>query len=357
MTRDRVNEIDLLRFIAAFAVVLFHYTFRGTAANSMTVMPYPLLAPIFKYGYLGVELFFIISGFVILMTADSGSLRKFFVARVVRLYPAFWICCTLTFAAILLFGAPRFSATWPQYLMNMTLLSEFFDVKSIEGVYWSLFVEIRFYVLVALVLVIGKIRHAQWFLVCWLAASIALEIAPHWRLNYLFVVDYSAFFIAGATFYLVWSKGLDIAKAGILLASWGLAVYESLGRLPRFEQQFHGDLGAVVVAAIVTAFFAVMWLVSLRSTGFFGRKNWLAVGAVTYPLYLLHENIGFIIFNNAYPAINAHVLLWGTVALMIALSYGVHVWVERQYSPILKDALNRSIDRLARIAGRTPSAS
>src|SRR3954467_14113203 len=53
----RVNEIDLLRFLAALAVVFYHYAFRGYAADNMTVMPYPLLAPAAKYGYLGVDLF------------------------------------------------------------------------------------------------------------------------------------------------------------------------------------------------------------------------------------------------------------------------------------------------------------
>ena len=75
MQTRRVNEIDLLRFVAALAVVFFHYAFRGYAADDRSIMPYPLLAPIAKYGYLGVELFFLISGFVILMTASRGSLR------------------------------------------------------------------------------------------------------------------------------------------------------------------------------------------------------------------------------------------------------------------------------------------
>ena len=64
--QQRVNEIDLLRFIAALAVVFFHYAFRGYAADDLSILPYPLLAPLAKYGYLGVELFFMISGFVIL---------------------------------------------------------------------------------------------------------------------------------------------------------------------------------------------------------------------------------------------------------------------------------------------------
>lgn len=54
MQSKRVNEIDLLRFLAALVVVFFHYSFRGTAADDRTIMAYPLLAPVAKYGYLGV---------------------------------------------------------------------------------------------------------------------------------------------------------------------------------------------------------------------------------------------------------------------------------------------------------------
>jgi peptidoglycan/LPS O-acetylase OafA/YrhL len=149
----RVNEIDLLRFLAVMAVVIHHYAFRGYAADDMSVMPYPLLAPIAQYGYLGVHLFFTISGFVILMTAGSGDLRKFIVSRIARLYPAFWVCCTITFIATLIIGGTHYHATVTQYLANMTMLSGFIGVESIEGAYWSLFIEMQFYAFVAIVLV------------------------------------------------------------------------------------------------------------------------------------------------------------------------------------------------------------
>jgi len=85
----------------------------------------------------------------------------------------------------------------------------------------------------------------------------------------------------------------------------------------------------------------VMLLVALRRTGFVGRKNWLMVGALTYPLYLLHQNIGFMVFNLAYPTINAHVLLWGTVALMLGAAYAMNRRVERTCSSPMKRALDR----------------
>jgi len=350
MTRDtRVNELDLLRLIAALGVVFFHYSFRGFAADDMSIMPYPLLAPYAMYGNLGVELFFMISGFVILMTAAGGRLREFVVSRIVRLYPAFWICCTSTFVLTLLIGAPRFSATPGQYLINLTMLSGFFGVPSIDGAYWSLFVELRFYALVAIVLFIGKIRSAQTLLFCWLLASIVLEFAPQATLRSLLIVDHSAFFIAGATCFIVWSGGLSTARVLMLSGSWALAVYQSLRALPEFEDYYEVAANAWVVAAIVTVFFVVMLLVALRRSGALGRRRWLLAGALTYPLYLLHQRIGYMIFNAFYPRTNAHLLLWGCVVAMLIAAFAVHVFMEKPFARLLRKAIDTGADRLVRI--------
>jgi peptidoglycan/LPS O-acetylase OafA/YrhL len=69
--RHRLYHIDLLRFVAALYVVFYHYGFRGFAKDDMSVVQYQPLEGFSKYGYLGVDLFFIISGFVILMTAKK----------------------------------------------------------------------------------------------------------------------------------------------------------------------------------------------------------------------------------------------------------------------------------------------
>jgi peptidoglycan/LPS O-acetylase OafA/YrhL len=347
-TAERVTEIDLLRFLAALAVVFFHYAYRGFASNDLSVMPYPLLAPVAKYGYLGVELFFMISGFVVLMSASSGSLKKFFISRCVRLYPAFWACCTLTFIVILVLGGRRFSVSPAQYLINMTMLNEFFGVASVDGAYWSLFVEIKFYALVALVLAAGQIHRAELIVWLWLAATVALDIVPLGKLRWLLMVDYAPCFIGGAMAFIIYSRGLTLARFSGLLTAGAAAAHHSVGRAPPsiFE--------ASVVIGLVTLFFALMLLIAVRRTGFVGRRNWLAIGALTYPLYLIHQNVGYMIFNAAYPAINPHVLLWGTLALMIGAAYVVHRWVERPLSTALKRGLTRLMDSGERLL-KTPT--
>jgi peptidoglycan/LPS O-acetylase OafA/YrhL len=353
MTKTRVNEIDLLRFFAALAVVFFHYAFCGYAKEGLTIMPYPLLSEVSKYGTLGVYLFFIISGFVILMTAANGSLKDFAISRIVRLYPAFWVCCTITFMVTLAIGEPWFSVSIPQYLVNMTMLNSLFSIKAVDSVYWTLFAELKFYGLVALVLLVRRINQAQIFLIFWLVASIVLGIHPIWKLGGMLIIEYSSFFIAGATYYLIWSKGLSMTRVAIIATSWLMSVSQSLKELREFKTDYHASINNHVVIGIVTAFFIVMLLVSLRRTGVIGRTRWLLVGGITYPLYLLHQNVGYMVFNVAYPAVNVHLLFWGAIASSMVFAYAIHIFVEKQYSSSMKEALNNLANYIQRLIIRS----
>lgn len=346
MSNSRVNEIDLLRFFAALAVVLYHYAFRGYAADNLNIMPYPLLAPIAKYGFLGVELFFMISGFVILMTAANGSLKGFIVSRIVRLYPAFWACCTITFALTLVIGAPHFFTNWHEYLVNMTLLSGFLGVPSMDGVYWSLFVEMRFYALVALVLIIKRIHQAQFFLGLWLVLAIIYEAFNIHHLRDVFIIDYAAYFIAGSIFYLIWSQGLTASRTFLIAGSWLLALKISIESLEGTNKHYNTVMNEWAVGIIISVFFVVMMLVALRKTGSFGQMRWIAAGALTYPFYLLHQKIGFMVFNLAYPTINPHLLFWGVLLAVLLASYGVHIFVEKKLAGPMKRLLSGIFDNL-----------
>ncbi|MBC3383359.1 acyltransferase [Pseudomonas sp. SWRI179] len=347
MNLKRINEIDLLRFIAAMSVVFFHYTFRGYAADDRSLLPYPLLAPVAKYGYLGVELFFMISGFVIMMTAGGEGFRKFLISRAVRLYPAFWVCCSITFVVTLALGGDRFSATVPQYLGNLTLMGDFFDIRPIDGVYWSLFIEIRFYFLIALVMLFRKLHRIEALLCVWLVLSVALEFtdARGWRR--FFITEYSTYFIAGAMFYHVWLSGASKLRWATIISSCAFAIYQGVNMLPRLERHYHVDFNAFIVATIIFICYVVMGLVAKKKMGWVAGRRWVVLGIITYPLYLLHQNVGFMVFNALYPAVNPHLLLWGTMALMIAMSLFIHVVFERAMARQLRRVLDHSSNKIA----------
>lgn len=350
MNASRVSEIDLFRFVAAMAVVFFHYAFRGYAADQMTVMPpAPALASIAKYGYLGVDFFFMISGFVIMMTAAAGNLKSFVISRLVRLYPAFWFCCTLTFAVLWFAGKPRFEPTIAQYLANMTMLYQLFGVPAIDGSYWSLVVELKFYALVAAVLIFGKINHAERLAVAWLALTIVVEIFPLPPLNSIFITPHSALFIAGMLFFFVWSRGVSLLRLAGLAMCAAVASAQGLRTAAELQAKYNTRFEPWIVLAIILGLFIIMGGVALKRSGWLGKKNWTALGVLTYPVYLIHQNVGYVVFNHLYPAVNSHVLLWGMVAVSLMLAYLVHRYIEARFSAQFKTALNNLTARMGRL--------
>ncbi len=122
--RNRFYDIDLLRFLAALVVVLYHYTFIGYAAGELIPVEFPVFNTLSRYGYLGVHLFFIISGFVIMLSAEGRSPAAFAISRITRIYPGYWVCVTATALTIFWFGGETFRVGLLQYLANMTMLHQ-----------------------------------------------------------------------------------------------------------------------------------------------------------------------------------------------------------------------------------------
>jgi len=336
---SRIPELDLLRFIAALAVVFFHYAFRGYAADDLTTMHYPPMEPLARYGFLGVHLFFMISGFVILMTAGDASIKKFIVSRAARLLPAFWVCCTITFLVTLAIGGDRFTATWPQYFVNMLTLGGGFGADPIDGAYWSLGAELRFYRLVAIVLIIGQIGRSERWLFGWLIATVLVEAFPSIKLKTFLVTDYAGFFIAGAACFLIRAHGLSRSRIALVCAAWALSLYHEIQLLPYFSEHFGLDLNPVVIAVVMTSFFAVLLVLALRPTPVFTSPRWVWFGALSYPLYLIHQNVGYMLFNAVGSAIDRDVLFWGGIAAAIGFSLLLHVGVEKPVANPLKRKL------------------
>lgn len=93
----RLQLLDYSRFIAAIMVVLYHYTFNGIENGKISTISHDESLVFFtKYGYLGVELFFMISGYVIFKSATGRTASEFAVGRATRLYPAYWFAVLFT---------------------------------------------------------------------------------------------------------------------------------------------------------------------------------------------------------------------------------------------------------------------
>ena len=175
----RIAELDALRGIAAMAVILFHFT-SGIAKNwSFQVYDPPFQFP---FGDKGVDLFFMISGFVIFMTLDRAkSATSFAVGRFSRLFPAFWACALITFGITACYGLPGMAVSMRDAWWNVTMLPRFVRAQMIDGAYWSLEYELLFYVGMLVLHCLGAFRKFTIpVLLLWLAAAaVAHGILTH----------------------------------------------------------------------------------------------------------------------------------------------------------------------------------
>lgn len=343
--RDRLAVLDGLRLISALMVVLYHLLHgvgvRDRAWQAPTDRLFPGLAEAATYGWLGVEMFFLISGFVICMSSWGRTVGEFAVSRVVRLYPAYWFAVVLTTGVLTLFPIFNKHLDWTHVLVNLTMLQSLMSVPDIDRAYWTLPVELLFYVLFALVVVSRRATYRRVVAFCalWTLASL---LAPKFGNDAVFIFlgrTYAQYFVAGIAFYLMYRFGANAMLWGIVGGSWIIAVSRIWTEIDTYAGSRF-----LPATACVTAFFIVMALIA---NGVSDRIRWrwlTTAGALTYPLYLLHQQIGLTVITAARPYLPAWALLGGTVVGLLLLAYLVHRLVERPAARRLRRALIRSLD-------------
>ncbi|MGQ5523984.1 acyltransferase family protein [Chitinimonas sp. PSY-7] len=330
--KQRFVILDLLRFAAALAVTLFHFGFRGWIEDASGHIVFPYVAPIAKYGYLGVDAFFLISGFVILLTALNRSPSGFVASRITRLYPAYWLCVCAAFTGFYLMESRNDGHAWLTLLANLTMFQEFLGAEHIDGIYWTLAVELRFYLLIFIVLLLGQMRRIEYFLWLWLGGLLLIDLhvvsSPQW-LDEALLRPWAHYFIAGAAFYLVWLHGLRwhrwlllglCALRAVQHAYWYMLLKVKLTAVP---------MDRWVVCAVVLALFALFMAIALRKLPAIKLGRLASVGALTYPLYLVHELLGKLLLFGKLDERFASLQLITVTALAVLCAWAIHRGVER----------------------------
>jgi len=340
----RFYEIDLLRFLAALFVVFFHYTFRGYAADDKSLLYFPYLGEITRYGYLGVNLFFIISGYVILLSAYGKKSSEFVVSRIVRIYPAYWCAVTLTFLTIWVMGGTRYDAELYQYIVNLTMMHSYVGVASIDGVYWTLMVEVKFYFLVFIIIFMNQIHNIKYYLAAWLGLTVALTFYPVGFAGFFLLPVWSSYFIAGACFYLIYREGISLCKIFMIATSFVLSGYNAIIKIQGFDKHFNVELNILLILLVIAVFYAVFFIISLEKTQIINNRKFTILGALTYPLYLIHQNIGFMLSNYLREyMLNKYMILFLVLLIVLAVSYLINRQIEKKYSKPLRGYLFKLI--------------
>ncbi len=351
---DRLYVLDLLRFLAAFAVLAHHLIGGSRAAwGAAPLMLFPEFSvTMARYGFLGVDLFFLISGFVICLSSWGRPVTEFFISRVTRLYPAYWFAVLLTSAVLVLRGAPQ-APPLDQMLGNLTMAQSLLRIQHIDPVYWTLVVELKFYLVFAVVTAFGlTARRVVLFCVSWLVLALLAYASNTQFLISLLEPRYAAYFVAGVTLYLIYRFGPNPLLFGLVGAAWVLCATH----LPyRINQQvtLHGP-GVVSypwALVVMTAAFLVMTAVALRKLSWLRWWGLATIGALTYPLYLLHYPLGKAAITLLRPIGPAWVVLGLVTCGLLAVAWGVHRLVERPFSRLMKRGLRSGFAQLRAASG------
>jgi peptidoglycan/LPS O-acetylase OafA/YrhL len=333
---QRVPALDLLRFMAASGVMLYHYVSHRPRDDGSL----PLMATVTQQGYLGVDVFFMISGFVILWSAHGRSGAGFARARILRLYPEFWLALLITTLTLyLLSGAGRHLDVL-QLLGNATMIPQYVGVQMIDGVYWTLAVEIKFYVLVFLLIVSRQIARLELALYGWLVLTAIAEIIDVGSIvRSAIIYPYGAHFAAGGLFYLMYESGWTRARAAATALALPLCVFSSLSQMDQFVDaaRITMDMKIATAAVIGAAFACFAMLPRLQSLRWPGGIA--LIGGLTYPLYLTH-NVGKAIFLQRVTAGPLWVRTIVAIAFSLTLAWLV-MWLARRFiTPALKRLLD-----------------
>ncbi|WP_371669690.1 acyltransferase [Streptomyces sp. NBC_00289] len=348
--RPRLYAIDGIRLMAALMVALHHYA--GTRRvdqphNLVWDRPVSDIMPtVYRfaaYGWIGVEIFFVISGFVICMSCWGRSPRQFFVSRVIRLYPAYWFATAFTTAVLVALPGVWDRLRLRDVLLNLTMLQTGSGVRNVDGVYWTLWSELRFYLLFLAVVATGlTYRKVVVFCCVWGTAAMLAPVSGFPLLELVANPDGAWYFIAGLALYLMHRFGQDLLLWGILAMAWLMGQRE-LGRRIDEVEHVSGWRGSVL---IFTVFLLVMVAVALGATDRVRGKWLVTAGSLTYPLYLVHYAAGTTVINRLRDTMDARLLVATVIAGFLALGWLVHRFVERPVARLLKRGLDTSFARL-----------
>jgi peptidoglycan/LPS O-acetylase OafA/YrhL len=341
--KPRLYALDGLRLVAALAVAAYHFlavdnTRSPWGQAGKTIFPSAdLLA---HYGWLGVEIFFMISGFVICMSTWGRTVGDFFRSRVTRLYPAYWFCACVTALALVITPAVFDAPSFTDWLVNMTMLQDAVGTPRLDPSYWTLWAEMRFYLLFALVVWMGlTYKRVLVFGLGWTIVAAIAKTAEWKLLDIVAMPKYAPYFLVGVGLYLVHRFGHHLLTWLLIGTNLAFCLDQAVARMEyQVANVQHQALSPWLVCAVVLLGFAYI-LATAR-----GRMSWLnrpwlvAAGALTYPFYLLHQQVGFSLIHHLYEraGLSAYLVLPLTFGVLLGAAWVVHRLVERPGARLLK---------------------
>jgi len=314
MNFKRENYIDSLRAIAILFVVIFHYTYHYD--NDYLYRNSSWSFEFTKYGWSGVDIFFIISGYCIGMTiVKTQNFTEFVVKRFARLYPAFFISGIITLIFYHFFELPGREVSWHTGFMNL-IFANFIpglNYQYIDGIYWALIVEIKFYLFFGLLFFINKDLTKSiylWFAFC-VIGNLILLFDKKTYIFFTSIFPHANLFLFGLLIYNLNKISFKFFNVTLIYLIISLFINE---RYENFEVYF------IFV-------FTLVFLI-LKKKFFFNNKLLSYVGLISYTWYLTHNAIGIIIIREVNKLSFYNISIFLAIILTFGLAILIYHFIE-----------------------------
>ena len=326
----RLLNLDILRLVSAVLVLAYHYGFRMEVTGEGGGTGFPEFAPAAVWLDSGLLIFFAISGYVITLSAEGRTAFDFAVGRVARLWPTFILCASAT--AIVLCSWPVVGVPTPtvkQWLAHLVINARALGQPFLDGAYWTIAYEVMFYGWVFVFIALGWFKkYWQALVVCWLALSVANELLIGSEvLRKLFITEYSGYFVFGMTLYKLRQEqtpgALFILAASVLWATATPFIIE-----PKFYEMYGIHRSAAGLALIGPIAVSCVALCIMLPALPIGPAIAMGIGGLTYPLYLLHQHIGYATFARFGAAHSRWLVGAILVATLLFASWLIATFVE-----------------------------
>jgi peptidoglycan/LPS O-acetylase OafA/YrhL len=335
----RYKELDSLRGFAAIFVMLFHFSYHTVHESG-----------ILNLGVTGVDLFFIISGFVIFMSINSvSSSREFIVNRFARLFPTYWTCVLFTTIAILIFGFVKDPLTITPYMFfsNMTMFQHYLRAENIDGTYWTMIIEMVFYIFILLLYRLKLLKHIlavglPLIAIC-LVWDIFIEdrfIGLYKLIRYVFpLIAHFPLFMAGIIFYRIIKSEkfhwLDHALLPLCLVAQ-VVLFQNGGSAHNYISQLNYGI-------MLAIYFVIFTLFVHQKFGFIVNKPFLFMGKISYALYLIHQylTVDLIIPRLELAGVNYYVSCIIAFVAAVTLAYLITFYIEIPIGKKIRMKLNK----------------
>ena len=230
-------------------------------------------------------------------------------------------------------------------------MQDFFDIERLDGAYWTMSVELRLYALALGYLILYRYHKIKITTIAylWLALSIIFPFVQGnivVRILDLFLMfEWAPAFIGGmlmAEIYKV--KKVSITNGVAIFCCFILSTFHRMIYAKMAMIIYQETFSQVIIVGVMFSVYAIMLMVILGRLKWLNKPYFLYLGIMTYPLYLLHQRIGYIIFNNLMGHFNKYVILAGTITLMITTSYIIVRFIAGPLSNYLEKYLGFIID-------------